>query len=76
MSDSDTSSDDVELDLNIVLLRRMTVKQLRKHLGTRKLSQQGNKFTSEQRLVAYFTVAIRPERFVYLQIFGCYYLAK
>ena len=55
MSDSDASSDDIELDLSTVLLRQMTVKQLKKQLGTRKLSQQVNKFTLEQRLVAYIT---------------------
>lgn len=63
MSDSDASFEEVALDLATVLLRQMTVKQLKRQLGIRKLSQQGNKFTLEQRLVAFFTVAGRQERF-------------
>ena len=53
MSDSDASFEEVALDLATVLLRQMTVKQLKRQLGIRKLSQQENKFTLEQRLVAF-----------------------
>ena len=63
MSDSDGSSDDVALDLATVLSRRIIVQQLRQQIRTRKLSQQGNKFTLEQRLAACFIDVERAQRY-------------